>query len=171
MGSAAPAARNAPTGAYGAQSVVVEAGLSERQIRARMDLHRAWALEEFGHDLAEESWLRATWGLVNSGCWNLVVVWDGDEPVGIVDMLVIFDPISRELVGHGDHAFVREEYRGSGVFRLLYDAVYNLGVAMGCTKVLAPVGVDATGEFMRKCYEARGFEVSGMTMRKRTCLG
>jgi len=170
VGSAAPAARNASTGAYGAQGVVVEAGLDEDQMVALRALHRAWALEEFGHDMDEECWTRVQWGMVNSGQYNVLIAWAGEEPVGCVEMLVFLDPISREVIGNGDRAYVAEEWRGRGVFSALVDAVYNLGVAMGCTKTLLPVGVDETGQMLRAMYERRGFEVSGLTMRKVPCL-
>ena len=161
----------APRGSEGPSrgTVVVEAGLDERQVRAAMALHGQWAREEFGHALDEDAWLRTVWGLVNSGCWNVLVAWADGEPVGTVEMLVIYDPISRLRVGHGDHAFVAAEWRGRGVFSALVDAVYALGVAMGCEKTLLPVGVDARGQMLRGMYERRGFEVSGMTMRRIPC--
>jgi len=166
VGSAAPASRNAPAGAYGAQGVVVEAGLSEQALVALRALHRAWALEEFGKPMNEEAWHHHVLGLACSGLWVPLIAWAGDEAVGCMELYIHHDPIEDVLVGFGDRAFVAEEYREGGAFRAMYEAINALGVALGTGKHMIPVGVGRTGEFLRAFYERDGYTISGYTLKK-----
>jgi len=147
--------------------IVVAAGTDREQLQALLSLSQLWALEEHGNDLIVELWAEHTRGKVSTGMWIPLIAWAGPEPVGMVEVSFFDDPGAHYRVGYGDHAFVKEEWRGFGAYRALYDAVHECGKIMGAEEGCIPVGAtDEAGKFLKPMYERAGYHVGGYFMRR-----
>ncbi len=142
----------------------------EHFVDGALVLWKIWAQEEHGHDLDEDAWRELMAMQIQSDMFFQVVAWDEDEdprrPVGMVEGYLVYDPSARKLVGHGDHAYVLPEYRGRGVFRVLFDFVLDAGFQLGSDEVCLPVGIDEQGQILQQMYEKEGFVVRGHFMRR-----
>lgn len=147
--------------------IVVEAGIDRRQLEGLLELHKLWAEEEYGNHLNVDVWAHNTTGKVGSGQWTPAIAWCGDEAVGTVEVFIQDDAAALERRAYGDQAFVREAWRGAGVYRALYEAVHSIARLMGATEGCIPVGAtDEAGKFLKPMYEKEGYRVTGYLLRR-----
>lgn len=147
--------------------IQVAAGTDYAQLEALLHLSQLWAMEEYGNELDVALWSRTMASNVGSGMWCPVVAWCGDEAVGMMEVFFRDDPGALIRMGHGDRAFVKEEWRASGAFRALYEAAHGIGHIMGANETCLPVGAeDEAGKFLKPMYEREGYRVTGYIMRR-----
>ena len=126
-----------------------------------------WGYEERGREISHAGFVEAWMEKCRSGTFLQVIGWDGVEPIAMVELRTIYDPLFGETTLYGDHAFVKKDYRYGGLMKQMVQYCIDLAEIMGMVKWLVPVtaGEDATAPFLKKVYEDFGFEVSGMTMK------
>ena len=135
---------------------------------AWMGWHR-WCREEHGRELDHGAWLVQQQGKMAGGCYLQVIGWDGAEPVAMVEMIVVYDPMRREQIAHGDKAWVHPDYRREGTMTAMLEFMVPLMEVLGVGHWVAPVtaGADATAPWLREMYEQFGFRLCGITMERR----
>jgi GNAT superfamily N-acetyltransferase len=146
--------------------IYATASVDTDQLGASYELWAEWTREDHDHNLDTAGWWRNAMVLAQSGAFMPIIAWDGLKPIGMVELYINYDPAARKMFAHGDHAFVREEYRGERVFRVLYDAIEACARFMGANEFVAPVGLDGPGPFLKDFYERQGFESRGLIMRR-----
>ena len=130
--------------------------------------HYRWGFEEHGVEI-DSAGVATDWmSKAQSGTFLQIVGWDGAEPVAMVELRTIYDPMLHTTTLYGDHAFVAKPYRKAGVMKALVGYCIQVAEVMGMKKWLVPVtaGPEATAPFLREVYESYGFEVSGLTMKR-----
>ena len=144
---------------------VVSIGLDECHLRAILALWRAWAEEDGVESYSEQRMAQSLANRIRQGCWLPVVAFDGEHPVGMVEVMVLKDPFTGEITAYGDHAFLRPEYRGIKVFEQLALGAILIADVFGATSRILPMGTKTW--FLKSLYERLGFEVSGYVMRNK----
>lgn len=145
--------------------VEVVAGLDATQLEAAWLLHKAFA-EEKGLDMDEAVWIEEVKLLVAHGCFNVVVAWDGDKPVGVAEMHLEYDPFTRVLTSWGKRAYVLPEYRNTHIFGTIFRLGLNAAEFMGVTVCRAVAETDWYGQAMKKFYESQGLKAIGTIMER-----
>lgn len=144
-------------------AVTLVAGNDASQMLGAWMCWNRWCWEEFGRELDHGAWLADQATRDNR---IQIVAWDGAEPVGMVEATIVYDPMRRAQIAHGDKAYVMPAYRKTGACRGLVQAVIDLSDLLGVKYVGAPVsaGPDATAPWLRSMYDELGFEVIGISM-------
>lgn len=137
----------------------------EATLGAWLCWHR-WSLEEHGREIDHEAWLRQQAGKVAGGAFLQVIGWDGAEPVAMVEMVVVYDPMQRVQIAHGDKAWVHPDYRKDGTLTAMLNFMVPLMDYIGVEHWVAPVtaGEEATAPWLREMYEKLGFRLAGLTL-------
>ena len=151
-------------------SVVFTAGNTPDNAFATWMLWRRWAMEENGVRLDSEGFMDHWMTLSNSGEFVQMVGWDGIEPVAMMAGRVLVHPVTGERSVYGDNTYVAPTYRKGGVMRAMLDFGIATARLIGMRAIIAPVtaGTGATAAFLGKVYADAGFELSGLTMTRRT---
>lgn len=128
-----------------------------------------WGWEEHGveinHGGAVQEWLAKS----NDGTFLQIIGWDGVEPVAMVELRLIYDAMLDKKTCYGDHAYVHPDYRRAGLMTRMVDFCIETASLMDFHHWVVPVtaGQDAAAPWLRKVYEAAGFELTGITMARR----
>ena len=146
--------------------IEVAAGNTLDQIQGAWTLWLQWCAEEGKPEPDYREFCEYVVGNAATGRWVYVLAWDGDEPVGMVEVALFYDPFEQKMVGVGDHAFVAAGYRGTGVFRQLADTACFLASELGATKLIAPANAEGRAAFTKQAYERMGFRVTGYCLTK-----
>jgi len=144
--------------------LTVELGIDRHNLEGLHDLWTAWVKEE-GRELNDEIWSIYMTSLVGSGTYVPLVVWDGDKPVGMVDMLFSICPFYGKTQTNGDHLYVLPEYRKQGVFNLMARNLEAASKFLGADLEFVPVGQSNIG-WLDGYYERRGFKPAGVVLRR-----
>lgn len=141
------------------------AGLDAGQLEAAWALHQAFATEQ-GQEADAGSWVAEVRGLIEAGAYNLGVAWDGDVPVGVVEMHLAYDALSKTRIAWGKRAYVLPQYRRADVFKSIFEAGTRMSDALGVDVQRAIAETDWHGAAMKKFYESQGFKVVGYVMER-----
>lgn len=144
--------------------IEIRVGLDEPAVRAIFFLWELVSLEK-GKPYDENRLAAYLMARVERGTLLPVVAWDGDEPVGFCCMMMDTDPFTGETTAFGDHAFVRVEWRGEGVFGDIAQAAADVAGFCSCDALLAPCGNESA--FLLRHYENMGFEKAGYLVRRK----
>ena len=133
-------------------------------------LWRRWAKEENGVDIDSAAFVDHWMGLASRGSFVQAIGWDGIEPVAMTSGFLLTHPITGELSMYGDNTYIRPDYRKAGLMHDLLEFAVQTSRFIGVDDMLAPVtaGDRATAAFLEKVYADKGFELSGLTMTRRT---
>lgn len=147
--------------------IVFAAGNDAAQMLGAWQNWVRWGFEERGKEISHSGFLESWVEKCNSGTFLQVVGWDGTEPIAMVELRTIYDPLFGETTLYGDHAFVHRPYRRKGLMQQMVQYCVDIAEITGMVKWLVPVtaGENATAPFLKKVYEDFGFEVSGLTMK------
>lgn len=148
-----------------ARGVTVTVGIDPAQVHAAYRLHALWAEEE-GYEMDTDGWADLMRGLCVGGRYTLGVAWDGDLPVGVAEMHVLYDPMTRQTVAYGERGYVLPAYRTEQVFTALVEAWVGLSEFMGVKKMRVPAGLDLRGRALRRLYERLGFKAVSTTLER-----
>lgn len=152
-----------------AVDVTFAVGNSPEQMFGAWLCHYRWGFEEHKREIDSAGFAQGWMEKAQSGTFLQIVGWDGAEPVAMVELRHLYDPMLHEATLYGDHAYVHPAYRNAGVMRALVDLCIQTAEVMSYDKWMVPVtaGDDATAPFLRKVYESCGFAVTGLTMTRR----
>lgn len=127
-----------------------------------------WGAEEHGVDIDHHGFVQQFVGKTQSGTFLQIVGWDGVEPVAMVELRVIHDPMLRRTTCYGDHAYVQRDYRRKGLMTDLVRYCIDTATLMDLKHWSVPVtaGEQASAPWLRSVYEEAGFSLSGLTMMK-----
>lgn len=158
-------AASATRGHANAAEVVVVAGLDAKQVEAAWTLHQAFAAEQ--DQVADgQAWGAEVDALIRVGAYNVAVAWDGDKPVGVVEMHLAYDALSKTRIAWGKRAYVLPEYRQADIFKTIFDAGVRMSDALMVDVQRAIADTDWHGAVMKKFYESQGFKVVGYVMER-----
>lgn len=149
-------------------SVVFTAGNDVGQMLGAWMCWQRWCWEEFGRDLDHEAWMHESSNLTKGGCFLQIIAWDGGNPVGMVNMVVVYDAMRREQIAYGDKAWVHPDYRRGGVYDDMLTFFFQVLDLMGVSHTVAPLstGSKATAPFLKSVYERHGFEQVGINLER-----
>jgi GNAT superfamily N-acetyltransferase len=140
----------------GGGEITVCCELTDRQLRDLYSLWSTWAEETGYPPPPPKTWCQHVVNRIHSGSICPIIARDGDYPVGCVDVTQFLDPFTGLKTAMGDHAYVRPEYRGRGVFKQMMDAALFAGALYEAERLTMPVStIDAP--FLQRLYEKQGF--------------
>ena len=150
------------------RKVVFCAGNDADQMLAAWLNWRRWGLEEHGVEVDSAGFIAEWIAKRDSGTFLQLVGWDGAEPVAIVELRTIYDSMLKRTVLWGDHAYVHKDYRRKGLMTDLVDTCIEIAGILDIKHWVVPVtaGEDASAPWLRSVYEAAGFQLSGITMKR-----
>lgn len=140
-----------------ARPVDIVCGLDARQMLAAWKLHAAWAVE-LGRDLNPDEWAEQMKGYFAPGKANLWVAWDGDEPVGVAQLHLVYDPMTRQDIAYGERAYVLPAYRQQDVFTAITDSMMAYAEGIGIKSYRISAEVDLRGRGLQRFYGKYGFK-------------
>jgi len=153
--NAAPATR--------ARSVEVVAGLDARQVEAAFALHSAWAAER-GCEMDAPGWAAIMQGFCGSGRYAIWTAWDGETPVGVAEIHLVYDPMTHDNAIFAERAYVLPEYRNDGVFRAITESLIAFADGLGIKTQRMSAEVDLRGRAMQRFYGSYGFKPVSVLM-------
>ena len=144
--------------------LVIRGAVDDRQMIALFTLWQQWTEEE-GQEFKVQAWAEYMFGMIKTGHYTPLVVYDGDTPVGMVECSWTIDPFDGTKHGFGDHAYVIKAYRRTTLFAQLVDACMEVSDTWETAHQTLPVDMDV--EFLMKVYERKGFRLSGFLMTRK----
>jgi len=114
-------------------------------IRDAAVLWEQWAIEDGRDSVDSEAYVRDMVECVRGGQFCAVVARDGDTPVGMVQVLVFYDPATSTRAAHADKMFVAMDYRGEGVAHQLMHGCDVAARLMGATSATLPCDESMVG--------------------------
>lgn len=145
--------------------VEVVAGIDASQVLAAWRLNSAWA-DELGHGLDQEGWADQMKRQFSAGRANLWVAWDGEVPVGVAQLHLVYDPMTRQDVAFGERAYVLPAYRQSDVFTQITESMIAYAEGIGIKSFRISAEVDLRGRSLQRFYGRYGFKPVSVLLGK-----
>lgn len=123
-----------------------------------------WAAEQGYDNVDMDAFGREAVGKLSSGRTEYFLLMVGEEIIGFLEATVSYDPAISQGVLFGERAYIVPEWRERGVYTKAFDAMEAWGKEEKAVRQ-AVVEV-AVGSRMQAFYEARGFEVTDLKMRR-----